>query len=844
MRLTRLLVAASLPLLTLSITSCDDGSTSSTSGGKGGDEPQGGGGSGGGGTGGQTGGQGGTGGTGGTGGGTSVCTPGEEKPCYNGPDGTLGIGLCKEGTQTCKANGEGFGDCTGAVIPVAETCATLGDDDCDGQVNEDGEGCNCTPGDVQPCYSGPADTMGVGTCSGGQQFCKVDATGFGPCEGEILPESETCLTIEDDDCDGQINEEGDGCVCVPGTTAPCYSGPDGTLGVGICSGGAAFCNFSGTAYGPCSGEVLPQLETCFTAEDDDCDGQINEDGAGCVCTPGSMVPCYSGPPGTLGVGACQPGNAQCNVLGTGIGACFGETLPQVETCLTAVDDDCDGQVNEDGEGCSCAPGATKPCYSGPSGTQGVGACVAGVQTCLPNGSGYGACAGEVLPTVENCQTAANEDCSVDPDCGAALWAKRFGSTGDQQVNAVARDALGNVLVAGRFAGSFTFAGSTFTSAGGYDLFFAKMDSAGNALWAKRAGDAAIYQEAFDIAADNLGNVLVAGYFEGSITLGGTTLTSQGATDVFLAKLDPSGNLAWAKQFGAAAAQYGQSVATDAQGNILLLVNGFGSVDFGGGMLTSAGNYDIFLAKFDPSGAHLWSKRFGAANTDLGQAVAVDSQGNAVLTGRTDAPLDFGGGALPAPGGLDAIVVKFDPLGSFIWNQRYGDGANQFGSDVATDVQNNVYITGGFEGTVNLGGAGLTAVGAVDVFLAKLQASGAHVWSRRYGGAGAAPSIVALAPGPFGDLLLVGQVDGTIDFGGGALPPFGGVDSFVVRLDSQGNHAWSKRYGSAGNQYFTGAAVDGLGRLFVGGSFEQTLDFGLGNLTSAGGLDWFVAKLIP
>jgi hypothetical protein len=833
---------------TLSFTACLMGcgseSTSGSGGGGATTAPGGGGAGGEAGGGGTTSSGGGGAGGGGAGGGTA-CTPGDVKDCYEGSEGTLGVGLCTAGKQTCKANGEGFGACVGQVTPQVETCATLGDDDCDGFVNEDGADCACTPGDMQGCYSGPMDTVDVGLCHGGTQTCKLDATGYGPCEGEVIPGTESCLGPDDEDCDGMINEEGAGCVCVPGTMMPCYEGPAGTMGIGICAGGTAICNFAGTEYGPCTEQVLPQIETCVTAEDDDCDGLVNEEGAGCVCAPGTMVTCYTGPAGTAGVGACLSGTALCNALGTGIGACAGEILPSAETCATPEDDDCDGLVNEEGQGCSCTPGATEPCYSGPAGTEGVGVCKAGVQTCLPNGAGFGACSGEVVPSAEDCATPANEDCLSGPDCGGQTWSKKLGGAGDQQGNAVARDPQNNVLVTGRFAGSFTIGGTTLTSAGGYDAFVAKLDPAGNALWALRFGDAAIYQEGLDVASDAQGDVLVTGYFEGTMNFGGTVLTSAGGTDAFVAKLDPNGGVAWAKRFGGAGAQLGQAIGVDAQGNVVLLADGFQTMDFGGGGLTSAGNYDMFVAKFDPAGSYLWSKRFGGVNADFGQGIAVDSAGNIVFTGKSDTVVDFGSGApLPAAGGQDALVVKLDPLGAYLWDKRYGDGANQFGARVATDLQNDVLVAGGFEGSIHLGGGTLAAVGAVDLFAAKLTSAGAHVYSKRFGAAGANPSILGLAASPGGDMFFAGQVDGAISFGGGLLPAGGGADAFAVRLDGAGGHAWSKRFGAAGNQYATGVVVDGIGAVLLTGYFEQSIDFGGGALSSSGGLDLFVAKLSP
>jgi hypothetical protein len=190
----------------------------------------------------------GAGGTGGEGGSMTVCTPGATQDCYDGPANTDGVGICKKGTQTCATDGSGFGACTGAIVPGVETCNTPEDEDCDGSANEDGEGCVCVPGSMGACYTGPTGTEGVGICVGGMQTCNAQGNGYEACTGEVLPGVETCNTPEDDDCDGEVNEEGDGCACVPNSTAPCYTGPIGTDGVGICKTGTHTCNAEGTAY--------------------------------------------------------------------------------------------------------------------------------------------------------------------------------------------------------------------------------------------------------------------------------------------------------------------------------------------------------------------------------------------------------------------------------------------------------------------------------------------------------------------------------------------------------------------------------------------------------------------
>ncbi|MEZ4293912.1 MAG: hypothetical protein R3B70_02965 [Polyangiaceae bacterium] len=383
--------------------------------------PAGGGGSGG--TGGDTGGTGGTGATGGTGGtgGAMVCTPGETMDCYDGPEGTKDVGACKGGLQTCDAEGQGYGECTDQVLPAAEEdCTTPEDDDCDGEANEADAGCVCTPGETMGCYEGPDGTEGVGLCVGGQTTCDPDGKGWGPCDGQVLPAAETCNTPGDDDCDGETNEDGAGCGCVPGSVAVCYSGPPATAGVGACKTGMQMCNDMGTGYGPCMGEITPVAETCNTPVDDDCDGEVNEGGAGCVCPPNQMVSCYDGPAGTAGVGACKTGLAQCNDQGTVLGGCVGDVVPVPETCNTPVDDDCDGQTNESGAGCVCLPNSVAPCYTGPAGTEGVGACTGGMKTCNAQGTAYGACTGEVLPVAEVCGNFVDENCNGQANEGCPL----------------------------------------------------------------------------------------------------------------------------------------------------------------------------------------------------------------------------------------------------------------------------------------------------------------------------------------------------------------------------------------------------------------------------------------
>ncbi len=280
----------------------------------------------------------------GTGGG-GVCTPGATQPCYDGPAGTAGVGICVAGTVTCDAAGAGWGPCTGEVVPLPqEDCATPVDDNCNGQANE---GCVCVPGATQPCYDGPTGTAGVGICAAGTQTCAGDGESWGACAGEVLPlPQEDCTTPVDDNCDGQVNGVSEGCVCAPGTMSACYDGPAGTEGVGICAGGMHACSPDGRSFGPCTGEVLPLAkESCATPADDNCNGKVNE---GCMysdcksvlaANPGSASGLYQIQTGTgiltaycdmttagggwTMVGRSKPGGNTLGCVGTDGGTNFG-----------------------------------------------------------------------------------------------------------------------------------------------------------------------------------------------------------------------------------------------------------------------------------------------------------------------------------------------------------------------------------------------------------------------------------------------------------------------------------------------------------------------------------------
>jgi hypothetical protein len=187
--------------------------------------------------------------------------------------------------------------------------------------------------------------------------------------------------------------------------------------------------------------------------------------------------------------------------------------------------------------------------------------------------------------------------------------------------------------------------------------------------------------------DSSGNVFVTGGFNGvaDFNAGGSggTLTSAGGTDVFLAKFDAGGNFLWAKSMGGNVDDGGNGVAVDGSGNVYV-IGQFTSAtaDFNpggsGGTLTNAGDYDVFLAKYDAGGNFLWVKSMGSNGVDQGEEVAVDASGNVYVTGHfTSAIVDFnpggsGGTLTNTSANSDIFLAKYDGVGNFLWAKSMGE----------------------------------------------------------------------------------------------------------------------------------------------------------------------------
>jgi hypothetical protein len=443
------------------------------------------------------------------------------------------------------------------------------------------------------------------------------------------------------------------------------------------------------------------------------------------------------------VSDCPGADTACQKRTCEQGAC-GAAFAAVGTACSE-----DGGTVCDGNGaCTlCAPGEEVACYDGPAPTAGVGLCKQGTKTCDAAGASFGPCLDQVVPAVENCAIGGDEDCNGSSEActGATTWAEAFAGENVWTFGS-AVDAAGNAIFGGIYTGSLDLGGTNLTSGAAGDAWLAKVDPAGNLLRATSFGDGA-GADVWAIACDATGNIFLALDVQGTLDFGGATITSAGDSDLGVAKLDPDGKHLWSKAFGDAATQYAEGIAVDADGGVVLCGEHDGTIDFGGGLLVSAGGFDGYLAKLDGTGQHVWSKSFGSAVADEGAySVAVAADGAIAVTGPFNADTDFGGGLLTNAGGGDVFVAKLGADGEHLWSKGFGDAGMQWGTGVRFDPSGNVIVIGINGGSLDFGGGTLTSAGGDDVFIAKLDAMGAHVWSKGLGASGTdRPNGLALDP---------------------------------------------------------------------------------------------------
>lgn len=366
--------------------------------------------------------------------------------------------------------------------------------------------------------------------------------------------------------------------------------------------------------------------------------------------------------------------------------------------------------------------------------------------------------------------------------GAAV---RFGGSGyDYPFGAAAR-ADGMTMVTGRFQNVVSFGDTTFTSAGGYDIYVLCLDPGHSVVWAKSFGGIGKdYGRNIDTRAD--GTTLVAGYFQNTVTFGSTTFTSAGNYDIVVFCLDTRGSVVWAKAFGGSGADYGRDIATHADGKAVVTGRFQETVSFSGIALTSADGYDLFIACLHTDGSVAWAKAFGGSGTDYARGIATRSDGTMVVAGSFAGTVNFGGTTLTPVGSSDIIVLSLDTNGNVLWAKSFGGSEYDYAYGIATRADGTAVVMGAFKGTATFCDTTFTSAGDYDIFVLSLDTDGTVAWVKAFGGAGRDEGRGATVHTD-GTAVVAGFFEGTVDFGGTGLSSWGGDNDCLLQSEGRRQH---------------------------------------------------------
>lgn len=382
--------------------------------------------------------------------------------------------------------------------------------------------------------------------------------------------------------------------------------------------------------------------------------------------------------------------------------------------------------------------------------------------------------------------------------------------------------------------------------------------------------------AAETTTDALGNVYTVGVFYGTIDcnpgLDTYNLISDGSSDVFISKLDPSGNFLWAKQIGGSGAVGGLSITIDAIGGIYIGGSFEGTIEFvidGDDIaLVSGANEDAFIAKLDASGNLIWFKQFEGTSNSYGRCVSIgsDNLGNVYAIGDFAGTIDFDPGvdtfelSLATEDNNGVFITKLDSSGEFLWAKKFAPAYffNDlvYASSIAVDSEGNVYTSGYFYGTIDFnpgtGNFNLTGSPEYNGFITKLDTNGDFVWAKLLFGSQSLVSSLSLDAAA--NIYAVGSFKGDVYFNPEpdvfSFTSTGGQpDGFISKFNSSGDFIWARHIEGYESQiHITSNTIDVSGNAYITGHFVGSISFpapssgGLGfGLSSIVGADVFMAK---
>jgi hypothetical protein len=371
------------------------------------------------------------------------------------------------------------------------------------------------------------------------------------------------------------------------------------------------------------------------------------------------------------------------------------------------------------------------------------------------------------------------------------WARAAGYFAFDYGYGVCADDNGNIYVAGKFEEDAIFGDTIAKVTNNHDIFTAKYDHTGKFQWVRTAGGQwGDYAKA--VTCDGAGNIFVVGEMEMTIQFYGTntTLSTWGDNDIFIARYNTNGELIWAQRAGGKGNDKPHAVVLD--GNFLYVAGKIEKeayFDEGAIRLTTDDSDDIFLAKYDINGKFYWVRQVVGPGEDEAMDVTVDADRNVYITGFVEGDANFSGTTIKSKGNKDIFIAKYSPDGNLIWVKNDGGLRNDAGYGIVAAPDGRIYVTGGFREKSTFGNIEMTAIkGDLDVFIACYSKDGEIIWVKK-GGGDINDNSFAIACDSESNVYITGYYGAKAEFGGQFITAADSADIFVAKYTKDGELGW-------------------------------------------------------
>lgn len=421
------------------------------------------------------------------------------------------------------------------------------------------------------------------------------------------------------------------------------------------------------------------------------------------------------------------------------------------------------------------------------------------------------------------------------------WVAAGGGAKNDKTRAVTFDREGNVFLAGETTDDGTFGDLKRAGLGGMDFFVAKVSKEGRFLWVRSHGGSLV-DRGYGVATDAAGNAYVTGHYQSTDAQAlGQTLPNAGDYDIFVAKYDPAGTLLWLRTAGGKGYDYGHGIVVDGKGDIVVTGAVAGEAKFGEVTVNAASTTrPIFCAKYDAAGALKWVKATGGKFSGSGHGVGVDAKDSIYIGGSGGGVGSMGSVAIDVSTGSAGVVLKLTPEGEGVWAAlTLGAGFHE----IAVDSAGRTWGAGMFKGSITLSSGPVQTTGPKDNdgVLAHFSAEGKPVWSHAIQGP-ATDYCLGVATDNTGRCFVTGEFSETATFAGQTLKSQGATDIYTAALDEKGGVEWLLPSGGIkGDNAYT-MAWHPSGRLIISGACASPATFGSQTMNSPGAAEAYGAVL--